>query len=107
LTLSDIKHLWWLSNRPRLYGAGAFNASRGGALKPGGFLRLFDHYAPVQGAQVLTMIRSGCSAHLGLFYPWSGVVVMTRKQYLTRTQIAKMDGENKVHFLNPQARRRN
>ena len=32
---------------------------------------------------------------------------MTRKQYLTRTEIAKMYGENKVHFLNPQARRRN
>ncbi len=32
---------------------------------------------------------------------------MTRKQLLTRTEIAKMDGENKVHFLNPQARRRN
>ena len=32
---------------------------------------------------------------------------MTRKQYLIRNEIAKMDGENKVHFLNPQARRRN
>ena len=32
---------------------------------------------------------------------------MTRKQLLTPTEIAKMDGENKVHFLNPQARRRN
>ena len=32
---------------------------------------------------------------------------MTRKQLVTCTEIAKMDGKNKVHFLNPQARRRN
>ena len=32
---------------------------------------------------------------------------MTRKQLWTRTEIAKMDGENKLHFPSPQARRRN
>ena len=32
---------------------------------------------------------------------------MTRKQLLTRNEISNMDGENKLHFLTPRARRRN
>lgn len=30
---------------------------------------------------------------------------MTRKQFVTRTEIAKMAGDAKTHFLNPEARR--
>ena len=32
---------------------------------------------------------------------------MTRKQTVTRTEISKMGGKDKVHFLNPQVLRRN
>ena len=66
--------------------------------------RLFWQNWSVQGRQVLTMIVWGHSAYLSPFNPCSGVVVKTRRQLFARKEIAKIDGENKVHFLTEQAR---